>query len=338
MPATSGTMQPPCVERLLSDFCKERDQSALPIFDNGEKNIVLGEDSPSPEEIQQTIEWNCLKKQLLSATTNIRDDEQAIQFLEKWLLRSSDPVSHISDAALGECVTPINDVPIKDIQAVLQERGVCTRNKFLELSRAMDMFLRHKLKGIESPARATVQLNPFDPPLTLIRIWNDNSHTLYTKSLGFRCGNWKKCQPANDFIEMKNKELLNLQRISDHCEDKSSPSDWISFSDSALWILSKRSDSFLSAQRNCRVAIINVASLDKLRIPWQRSDSLVQRLGGNVYSTKESGVQYAWPGHYLVYGWVPSQCIIKLFTLKEFKELCKQRNIVKGTSLIQYSL
>ena len=338
MPATSGTMQPLCAEWQLSDFCRERDQSSLPIFDNEEKVIVLGEDSPSPEEIQQTVEWNCLNKQLLLATTSVRNNKQAIQFLEKWLLRSLNPLSHISDAALGECVTSDNDVPIKDIQAMLQERRVCTRNKLLELSRAMDIFLGYKLKGIESPTRAIVQLNPFDPPLTLIRIWNDKSHTIHTKSLGFRCGNWKKCQPANNFIEMKNKKLLNLERISDHCEDKRSPSDWISFSDSALWILSKRSDSFLPAQRNCYVAIINVASLDKLRIPWQRSDLLVQQLGGNVYSTNKSGVQYAWPGHYLVYGWVPSQCIVKLFTLKEFTNLCKQRSIVKGTSLILYSL
>jgi hypothetical protein len=98
-------------------------------------------------------------------------------------------VSHILDVALGECVTLVNDIPIKDIQAVLYNRGVYTRNTFLELSRAMDMFLRHKLKGIESPARAIVQLNPFDPPLTLIRIWNNDSHTLYTKLLGFRCRN-----------------------------------------------------------------------------------------------------------------------------------------------------
>ena len=267
-------MQPLCAEWQLSDFCKERDQSALPVFADEEK-VVFAEDSTSPEDIQQIVEWNRLNKHLLSATTNIRDDEQAIQFLEKWLLRSSNPLSHISDAALGDCVTSDNDVPIKDIQAMLQERRVCTRNKLLELSRAMDMFLRHKLKGIESPTRATVQLNPFDPPLTLIRIWNDKSHTIHTKSLGFRCGNWKKCQPANNFIEMKNKKLLNLEGISDHCKDKRSPSDWISFSDNALWILSKRSDSFLPTQGNCYVAIINVASLDKLRIPWQRSDLLV---------------------------------------------------------------
>ena len=224
MPTISGTMQPPCVDWLLSDFCKERDESALPIFENA-INSVFAEEWRSHEEIQRNAKWDCLNKQLLSATRNIRDDEQAIQFLEKWLLRSSDPASHISDAALGEYVTPGNDVPIKDVQAMLQKRGDRTRNTLLELSSAMDVLLGHKLKGIESPTPATTQLNPFDPPLTLIQIWDDNSHTPYTKSLGFRCGNWKKCQPANDFIELKNKELLNLQRISNHYRGISSPSD-----------------------------------------------------------------------------------------------------------------
>ncbi|KFZ14240.1 hypothetical protein V501_03341 [Pseudogymnoascus sp. VKM F-4519 (FW-2642)] len=327
-------MQPPCDEWLLSDFCKNRDESALPIFNDGEI-VVFADVWQSREKIQRDAEWNCLNKQLLSATISIREDEQAIQFLEKWFMRSSDPASHISDAAVGEYIAPGNDVPIKDVQAVLNTRGTCTRNTFLELSSAMDVLLRHKLNGIECPIRATTSLDPFDSPPTLIRIWDDNSHTLYTKSLGFRCGNWKQCQPANDFIELKNKELLNLETISNHCEDKRSPSNWISFSDNALWILSKRSS---STQRNCRVAIINVASMDRLRIPWQRSDSLVQQLGGNLYSSRKDGVQYAWPGHYLVYGCVPSQCIIKSFTLGQFKDLCKQQNIHKGNPLIQRSL
>jgi hypothetical protein len=161
-------MEPPCVEWLLSDFCKERDESALPIFENAEKSAFAGQ---SHEEIQRVTQWNCLNKRLLSATTNIWDDEQAIQFLEKWLLRSSDPANHISDAALGECVTG-NNVPIKDVQAMLQERRVHTRNTLLELSHAIDILLKYKLKGIESPTRATRRFNPFDPPLTLIRIWD----------------------------------------------------------------------------------------------------------------------------------------------------------------------
>lgn len=33
-------MQPPCGEWLLTDFCKERDESALPIFENEEKVVL----------------------------------------------------------------------------------------------------------------------------------------------------------------------------------------------------------------------------------------------------------------------------------------------------------
>ena len=65
------------VEWLLSDFCEERDESALPIFKNMEK-IVFADEWKSREDVQWVAEWNCLNKQLLSITTNIRNDEQAI--------------------------------------------------------------------------------------------------------------------------------------------------------------------------------------------------------------------------------------------------------------------
>jgi hypothetical protein len=152
-------------------------------------------------------------------------------------MRSSNPSNHILDATPGEYIVPGNDdVPIKELQVELQKREAYSRNTLLELSSAMGVLLRHKLMGIERPIRATTRLNPFGPPLTLIRIWDDSSHTLYTKSVGFHCGNWKRCQPANDFTELENKELLNLQRISSHCEDERVSSDWISFSNDASWI------------------------------------------------------------------------------------------------------
>jgi hypothetical protein len=78
-------MKPPCVEWLLYDFCKKRDESALLIFENV-KEIVFADGWPSREKIQRAAEWNCLNEQLLSTITNIRDDEQAIKFLEKWFM------------------------------------------------------------------------------------------------------------------------------------------------------------------------------------------------------------------------------------------------------------
>jgi hypothetical protein len=137
----------------LSNFCKEQDESALPIFKNKEK-VVFADEWQSYKEIHQVAEWNCLNKQLLSATTNIQDNEQAIQFLEKWFMQSLDLASHISDTALGKYIALGNDVLIKDVQAVLQKRGTCTRNTFLELL-SIDVLLRHKLKGIESLIQAT---------------------------------------------------------------------------------------------------------------------------------------------------------------------------------------
>ncbi len=57
-----------------------------------------------------------------------------------------------------------------------------------------------------------------------------------------------------------------------------------------------------------------------------------EQLGGNPYSPKKDSVDYAWAGHYLVYGWISSQCIIKVFTLRQFQDRCQARNILKGYS------
>jgi len=77
--------------------------------------------------------------------------------------------------------------------------------------------------------------------------------------------------------------------------------------------------------------------MDRLRIPWYRSDFLVQQLGGNPYTPKKESVDYAWSKHYLVYGWIPPQCIIKVFTLMQFQDVCRRRNILKGCYLSRTS-
>jgi hypothetical protein len=116
-----STMRPSCDDWLFSDFFKERDGTTLPIFEN-DGMIVFADGWQSCEEIHRIAKWNCLNKQLLAVTTDIRDVEQAIQFLQKWFIRSSDPKSHNLDATRDGYITPGNDVSKKDLQVVLQKR------------------------------------------------------------------------------------------------------------------------------------------------------------------------------------------------------------------------
>lgn len=320
----------PHIDYLLN-YCSVLDCTGLPLITDRVRLHFAEDPEPSAAEERERKLWNIRNEHLLRVVNNIRDTQQCIEFLEKWLLRCSNPSTQISKATPGEHIHA--DVLIKDEMAALEVRRILARSTLMELSTAIDVLLRHKLAGVPyPPPPQTTGFNPFDPPLTLIRIWNDDSHSPYTESLGFRCGNWRNCQPANSFSELQSKAIVDLQTISNHCGNTARPSSWISFSDSASWILAKFVGLFSSNIKNPRVAVLSVAKMDRLRIPWHRSDLLVQDLGGNPYSPKKDSVDYAWAGHYLVYGWIPSQCIIKVFTLRQFQDRCQARNILKGYS------
>lgn len=185
--------------------------------------------------------------------------------------------------------------------------------------------MRHVLSGIPDSFPET-QPDIFQQPWTLIRSWDDQSHTEYSDSLGFRCSGWSTCKPANSFPELKNSGILTTQKLKSHCEGKGTPSHWISLCDNASWMLK-----YVNGKTNCRVAIVSVPKMERLNILWHQSDLLVQQAGGKVYNARhQDGVQFAWPRHCLVYGWIPAQCVIKTFTLQRFRQLCKERNIKEG--------
>jgi hypothetical protein len=195
----------------------------------------------------------------------------------------------------------------------------------------MQILMRHVLGGI--PDTFPVKPDPFQPPWTFMRCWDDRSHTKYNDSLGFRCSGWTTCKPVNSFTELKNSGILTTQKLKSHCEVKATPSHWISLCDDASWML--RYINKKGPSNNCRVAIVSVPKMERLNILWHQSDVLVEQAGGKAYNGRyQDGVQFAWPRHYLVYGWIPAQCVIKTFTLQRFRQLCKERNIQEG----QYSV
>jgi hypothetical protein len=315
---------------VLFDFCTEQDEDGLPLFEDADK-VVFADGTPRPGELDWKNEWNETNAELLSRTEVIRYWKQAAQFLEKWFLRCSDPTTPISTISL-----PLQEMelamPLKDLKNMLGKKQQSATAAFQTIFKSVYTLLQYKLKAVEIPTRNTLWTNPFDPPPTLIRIWDASSYTKYSDALGFRCGNWKNCQPANDLNELREKELTSIDEIQHHCEGKRTTSNWISFSDDALWILSKVAPTM--DWQSCKVAIVNTASLDALRIPWDRSNALVSTLGGQTFSKKhQTGVNYAWGGHFLVYGWIPDQCILKTFTLAEFKTCCKRRNVREGMTL-----
>lgn len=81
-----------------------------------------------------------------------------------------------------------------------------------------------------------------------------------------------------------------------------------------------------------KVYVLNVAKLDRMRILYKRSDELVRQTGGEVYRENKAlnGMKFAWSDHFLVYGWVPTQCIENVWDANTYRLLCSQAGIREG--------
>lgn len=106
---------------------------------------------------------------------------------------------------------------------------------------------------------------------------------------------------------LENRGILTVQQLQTHCKGTNDASCWISLCNDASWMLGYINR--LPLRIGCWVAIISLPKLDRLNILWDRSDILVRQAGGNYYKRHEDGVQNVWAGHYLVYGWIPAQCV-----------------------------
>ncbi|EPE28626.1 hypothetical protein GLAREA_09747 [Glarea lozoyensis ATCC 20868] len=318
---------------VLFDFCREQDEHGLPLFEAERDNGSSGprRSLPTNRDIYpvEVVEWNQARNtrqtRYIQQTKELRSVQRSIYFLENWAFnRLSEPAGFTWIAPRSEPIPLSDNIPAEEFKLLLQQKETDSKNVVSELSTDANAFLQYKLNQPEAYNEDAIKDDPSSSPRTLIRIYSDSSHSPYTESLGFRCGNWERCQPANSLEQLRNRQLLKLEGIRDHCEGKRKRSNWISFSDDALWVYSKRNVLAYGAQ-NVRVAIVSVPALDKLRIPWDRSSDLVRSVGGSPWSKyNESGVKYASKKHYLVYGWVPPACIIKTFTFQEFTQRCEE--------------
>ena len=312
---------------MVSAHFSSRDQRGLPVLRRVSRRGVI--DTSSSEEQRATEHWNELQKHLRAITSNIRNYEELIEFVERWVLRNLKLWKHCPNhqeakQTVGQGIADLAENEIAQLEE--REKAVCT--KWLDISAALKILFRHALDCVPDSFPAG-QPHISEQPRTFLRYYHDDSYTYYNDSLGFLCSGWRACLPANSFTELKEKGMLTGQKIRNHCEKAGSPSDWISLCNDASWMLK-----YVSKSTKGKIAIISVPKLDRMNVLWIRSDLLVQQSGEECYSGRtRNGVQYAWPGHYLVFGWIPAQCIIKTLTMQRFRILCKDNAISEG----QYS-
>ena len=159
----------------------------------------------------------------------------------------------------------------------------------------------------------TASQNAFERPHSLVPFWTSDSHCPYDERWGSRCSGWASCVPAKEFEVLQGSPALSLPHIKAHCKSHfNRPTHWISTSDSIDWNLRQVVKKSYPFPEETRFAIMNVSKLDRLQIPWQRSDVLVLQQEGRLGPGNGINiVNHAWSSHYLVYDWISAVCIMR---------------------------
>jgi hypothetical protein len=314
-------------QEMLTNWARERDQYGVPIVE-GSWQRFEGDDI-SDEDAKRKLE--CEEK-LKRACETARSQIEAIAFTLTWLMPHLNLHGYPPTRSLaGAVIDSNNDKSVEAEINLLNEIKHDALAYEAVLAHPSTAFLEHAVSGIsdklsrESSGR---------PPQGQLRIWGPTSHTEYDERFGFRCSAWRKCRPATDFEELRRRGEVSVEKLQSHCQERPRPSNWISLSGKGTWTLKQINEKYPDGSvstRGMRVALVSTAKMERLGVLFDRSDMLVKTAGGKLYRAKTlEGVKFAWPIHYLAYGWIPVQCIVKTFTLTEFRKACTDRNIRPG--------
>lgn len=330
---------------MLSDHSKKRDGHGLPIVNSDRKEYVgFVDDSDSMDGRRKANLWNAEHKQLECLTEDARNPIEDINFIQRWMM----PHLHLHDysatpSLARTVIDPSKDKSIQEEVDLLTQIAKAATIRREELVRASAVLLEHVVSDIfDKISPRTPSENLSSPPQGLLRVWGAKSHTKYDERLGFRCSSSAKCGPASTFEELKQRSNFSVRNLKSHCENEALASDWISLSGEPSWML-KHIDKHWPTDGveadSMNIALISTAKMERMRLLFDRSDLLLKCAGGRPYrSTNPDGVKFTWPSHYLVYGWIPVQCIVTNFTLARFRDVCKGRNIRPGQYFLLWFL
>ncbi|KAL6240623.1 hypothetical protein RBB50_012450 [Rhinocladiella similis] len=315
---------------MLSQHSFRRDHNGVPIT-RPVRKLAFAEDSP--EICIEKENWNHNNRKLRNLATKLADLLEQVAFMERWFLpRHLRALKDPRALALAhKNIDHTTDASIPNELEMLASMLDSAQQKWQDIYHLMSVVVLYTLKGVDDAFPTAISREPFYRPSSLIRLWTSESHSPYNHDLGFCCSGWTSSKPYTTIEDLLNEKILTTESLKNHCEKKPRPSAWISFSDDASWMLDYAQKRGLLWNSTCRVAIISMDRLERCNIPWGRSDELVVRTGGEIYSDKNpDGVRYAFARQILVYGCVPAHCLVANFTIQQFCGLCKERNI-KGS-------
>lgn len=261
---------------------------------------------------------------LASQTARLRECYSAVDFLRLRILPSivSGQRYHIPRAEQSHTLVRTVNEELKDIDCRLEEHTAVLRLLCVLQAALASNQLGPNPPFIPTPRRP---VNPSLEPQILLRIFiPGTSHTYHSADLGFRSSGSHLNPSAEGVQTLIRLGILSRKHLKSHCESRERPSPFISLTDNTKWLLK---DSPLakhppSADDHRRVAFVNVEKLRRMDIIYQRSDLLAAQANITVYSAaRQDGVKFTSVDHWLVYDWVPAQCIERIVSFAEYSEL-----------------
>ena len=162
----------------------------------------------------------------------------------------------------------------------------------------------------------------------LLRAFHADSFCKYDPSLGILSSNYAACKPAKDLRELIDRGEISEAILVNHCGG-STPTSFISLTDDPCFLLKHIERCWPHrgprAFSTGMVAFINMTKLDYMSVFAETSLNLVDGVGAKRSTWSEpGGVSYATCSHFMVYGWIPIQCIEKLISLADFQRACSR--------------
>lgn len=332
---------------MLSHHASKRDINGLPTLyksinesqedgldDNNDDNskACSSEDDSSTD----LTEWDSDHIALNILTSQADYEVEKVKFIQRWLM----PHLHLNVypgtrfLAL-QAIDSCSDRSVRTELELLLRIKDCAVQAQSNLATAARVVFEHAVSDIRDTFKSRgVMENLYCSPQGFLRRYGPESNTEYDDDFGFLSSAWKTCKPATDFEHLQNRGELSVASLQSHCEEHAQPSNWISMASEVSWMLKQTSRLISSdSAEDMRVALISTAKMERLGVLFDRSDLLVQTAGGKLWTRAKppgDGVKFAWPIHYLAYGCIPKQCIVKTFTLQEFRDVCSARNIRPG--------
>ncbi|KAL9039062.1 MAG: hypothetical protein Q9180_002756 [Flavoplaca navasiana] len=330
---------------MLSKHSTRRNSDGIPVMVEGPsarrvKRRKFADKEDDPEKVQEvTLHnewvdlWNKEHLDLVAKTRLACALIESIKFLQRWSL----PLVHLNAYPLTRHLAEIsiessNDKTVEEELELLVQIIKSASVVMEYLTTASMMSMQHTVSDIMDALGPINDRNIFGGlPQGLLRLHGPQSHTEYDNDLGFLSSSWQTSSPATSFQEMEKRGASTVASLKSHCEHKPQSSEWISSSGEVSWMLKYidlKWPACSTGANNMRISLISTAKMERLKIPIYRSDFLVQSAGGSRFTlTNPEGVKFAWDIHYLIYGWIPKPCIVRTFSLPEFRDICRARNI-----------